>query len=212
MKSSLLLVSSLTALTFAAPSFAQNVPRFMFNFGGGFTEPVRSTGSQLDVGWNANAGAGINLMSHLGVMGEFGFNDSGLSSAALDAAGVPGGTMRVYSVTGDALIRLNPKGRFDAYVIGGPGWYRRTVEFTAPTTSLVTVFDPFLGFFDVGVPANQVLGSMTVDKPGWNVGGGVTWRLSENSHAKLYAEARYHYIYTDNVRTTLLPVTFGIRW
>jgi hypothetical protein len=77
----------------------------------------------------------------------------------------------------------------------------------------VTVFDPFLfGFVNVPVAANQVLGSFTQNKGGWNVGGGVSFRVKEDSNAKIYAESRYHYIYTTPFRTTVLPVTFGFRW
>ncbi len=212
MKTTVALAVCLAAATFAGPSFAQQ-PRFTFNAGGGFTNPVRENSNRLDTGWNANVGAGVNLEQHIGVIGEFGFNDLGLSRTALSIAGVPGGTMRVYSVTGNLILRLNPRGRFDAYVIGGGGWYRRTVEFTAPTTALGTFFDPFLGLlFNAAVPANQVIGSTTVDKPGVNIGGGFTIRPSENSNAKFYAEARYHRIFTNGMRTDLLPVTFGIRW
>ncbi len=210
-----LLVGLAAALTFAGSSFAQQpeVPRFTFNAGAGFSEPVRDTGPDTKVGWNATAAAGVNVFSHVGLLGEFGFNDLGLSSGALSLAGVPGGTMRIYSGTGEVMYRVNPRGRTDVYAIAGGGWYRRTVEFTAPTTALTSFFDPFLGLLlPATVPASVSLGSMTQDKPGFNVGAGVSWRLSENSHAKLYAEARYHQIQTDPIRTTIIPVTFGLRW
>jgi hypothetical protein len=70
----------------------------------------------------------------------------------------------------------------------------------------------FFGFVNVPVPANLVLSSFTQNKGGWNVGGGVSFRVKGDSNFKVYAEARYHYIYTTPVQTTILPVTFGLRW
>jgi hypothetical protein len=100
----------------------------------------------------------------------------------------------------DPVIHFAPSNRFNPYIIGSDGIYHRTVEFTATTIATVTGFDRFFGFFPVNVPANQVLASNSVYKPGFD--GGV----------KLFAEARYHYMYTAHRGTSILPVTFGIRW
>jgi len=32
------------------------------------------------------------------------------------------------------------------------------------------------------------------------------------SNVKAFAEARYHHIFTRNVATDIIPVTFGFRW
>jgi hypothetical protein len=54
----------------------------------------------------------------------------------------------------DPIVRFNPRGKVDFYLIGGPGAYRRTVEFTQPTIATVTAFDPFFVYFvPVNVPA-----------------------------------------------------------
>jgi hypothetical protein len=77
----------------------------------------------------------------------------------------------------------------------------------------VTAFDPFFGvFFPANIPANTVLGSFTQNKGGLNIGAGVSVRVRGDSNAKFYAESRYHYIFTTPVGTSLLPVTFGLRW
>ena len=203
----------LAGVLFAGPSIAQNPNRFAFNVGGGFTEPAGGTNGRLDMGFNVNAGAGVNFVPHFGVMAEFGFNHLDLNSSVLAANAVPDGTARIFSLTLNPIIHLNPRGRFDAYLIGGGGYYRRTVEFTAPTVTTITGFDPFYGvFFPIDIPANVVLGSFTQNKAGWNAGGGVSVRVRGDSNAKLYAESRYHYIYTTPVKTMVLPVTFGLRW
>src|SRR5690242_4041083 len=199
-------IACAAALLAVRPAAAQNTNKFNFNIGAGFTEPVKYSDSRLDTGFNITAGAGYNFVPHLGVVGEFGFNHLGLSSAALSAAGVPGGSTRIYSLTLNPIVHFNPRGRMDAYIIGGGGFYRRTVELTAPTVATVTAFDPFFGvFYPAAVPANTVLGSFTQNKGGLNVSAGFTVQLKGDSNAKFYAESRYHYVFTTPVRTTTLP-------
>ena len=205
-------VCCVAGLLLARPCVAQNTNKFTFNIGGGFTEPVRHTDGRLNTGFNITAGAGVNLAPQVGVIGEFGYNQLDLSDAALSLAGAPAGSTRIYSLTLNPIVRFNPRGRFDAYVVGGGGYYRRTVEFTQPTTATVTAFDPFYGFFPALVPANVVLGSFIQNKGGLNIGGGISVRVRGDSNTKFFAETRYHYLYTTPVRTSILPVTFGIRW
>jgi opacity protein-like surface antigen len=202
----------LAGLLAARPCPAQNTNRFSFNVGGGFTEPVRWSESRLDTGFNLTAGAGINFIPQFGVQAEFGYNHLGVSGNVLNSVGAPNGASRIYSLTLNPIVHLNPRGRFDAYVIGGGGYYRRTIEFTQPTVTTFTAFDPFFGvFFPAAVPSNEVLGSFTQNRGGLNIGGGVSFRIKGDSNLKFYAESRYHYIFTDQ-RTTILPVTFGLRW
>jgi opacity protein-like surface antigen len=215
MNSKLLCITMCCAagLFLAAPSQAQNTSKFAFNVGGGFTEPVVHTESRANTGWNITAGGGLNFTPYFGVSAEFGYNRLGLSTALLNAVGVPDGNGHIYSVTLEPTVHLNPHGRFGAYLIGGGGFYRRTIEFTQPTVGTVTLFDPFFGvFFPAAVPATQVLASFVQNKGGLNIGGGVEARVKGDSNVKIYAEARYHYIYTTPIRTTVLPVTFGLRW
>lgn len=192
---------------------AQDTSKFAFNVGGGFTEPVIHTDQRTNTGWNITAGAGWKLSPYFGVSAEFGYNRLDLSTATLTAVGVPGGNAHIYSVTLEPTVHLNPKGRVGAYVIGGGGYYRRTIDFTQPTVETVTFFDPFWGvFFPAAVPATQVLASFVQNKGGLNIGGGIEARVKGDSNVKVFAEARYHYIFTSPIRTTILPVTFGLRW
>jgi hypothetical protein len=200
------------ALSMAGTAAAQDFSRFAFNAGGGFTEPVGQSARRANTGFNITAGAGMNFVPQFGISAEFGYNRLNLSDGVLSLAGVPGGNAHVYSVTLEPTVHLNPHGRFGAYVLGGGGFYRRTIDFTAPTVQNLTFFDPFFGFFNVGVPATQILASYTQNKGGLNVGAGVEIRVKGDNNAKIFAEARYHYIFTTPVRTTLLPVTFGFRW
>ena len=117
------------------------------------------------------------------------------------------------SVTIQPTARFNPGGRVGGYFTAGGGWYRRTIEFTEPTVQIITAFDPFYGaFYPAAVPANTVLGRQTQNKGGWNAGAGLEIRISSSDTARIFAEARYHYVYTRPVETTIVPVTFGFRW
>jgi len=189
---------------------AQEVPRFTFNAGAGFTPPLGATGQRLDTGWNVGAGAGYNFNARFAVMGQFQFNDFRVNTATLNNLGYPDGSVRLWSLTLDPVVHLNPRGHLDVYLIGGGGLYHRTQEFTSPTVATVTGFDPFFGFVPVEVPANQVLASYSVNKPGVN--GGVGVALGTKWNAKFYAEARYHRMFIGDTHTDFIPVTFGIRF
>jgi opacity protein-like surface antigen len=192
--------------------FAQNTSKLAFSVGGGFSEPVKQSDGRFDTGFNIGAGAGYNFHPNFGVMLDFGFNHLGVSSNTLTAVGAPDGAGRIYSLTLNPIVHFNPKGRFDAYLTGGGGYYRRTVEFTQPGVETITAFDPFYGYYPANIGTNIVLGSFTQNKGGLDIGGGVSMRVRGDSNAKFFAEARYHYIFTAPIRTTVLPVTFGFRW
>ena len=180
--------------------------------GGGFTTPTYHSGTAMDMGWNFQAQAGVNLFgAHLGLVGEFLYTNLGINSTTLNALEFPDGHTSISAFTADPIIRFNPNGKVDFYLIGGPGFYHRHVEFTQPTVATFTGFDPFFGvFYPIAVPANQVLLSYDANKLGVNGGGGFNFHLG-SGHAKFFAEARYHEIFT-NRATSFVPVTFGFRW
>jgi hypothetical protein len=189
---------------------AQETPRVAFNVGGGFTQGVGGSGRRLDTGWNFDGGVGYNFSSYVGVMGQFNYNSLGINSRTLNNLGFPGGDVSLWSVTLDPVIHTNPRGPVDVYFIGGGGLYHWRQEFTQPTTQFFTGFDPYFGFFPVAVPANQVLTSYSVNKPGANGGMGIAF--GTKWHVKFYAEARYHRMFLGDRHADILPVTFGLRW
>jgi hypothetical protein len=190
---------------------AQEVPRFTFNIGAGFTTPVGSTGSQLDTGWNVRGGAGVNFNSHLGANINLGFDDLSISSGTLASFGVPGGSVHVFSATLDPIVHLTPHHRVDFYVTGGGGEFHWYQQFTSPTTAIVGAYNPFFGFYNAAVPATQILSSYSVNKPGFDIGAGVAFG-APGGHGKFFAEARYDHIFMTNSHVDYIPVTFGFRW
>jgi opacity protein-like surface antigen len=199
------------------PVLAQDEsPRFNFDIGGGIGWPTSTTSNYVNSGANFVAGAGARLHSDLGFNGEFSWQDLPPKASVIAATGAPGGAARQYSVTGNMLLHTPEGGsRLGGYGIGGIGWYHRSWELTAPTLAIGTTCFPSYAFWGVVctnglVSATQVLKSGSSDAFGWNVGGGVTYRLS--SHLKAYAEARIHFAYYSGINTRVIPLTFGLRW
>ena len=197
-------------LLFSLSSVAQEVPRFTFNMGGGFTNAVGNTGRHLDEGWNIQGAAGVNFNAYVGALVQLDYNRFGINTATLSNIGVPDGNMQVFSATIDPIVHLNPHGPVDVYLIGGGGLYHRRQEFTQPGAATVIGFDPFFGFYPTVIPVNQILGEYTVNKPGVNGGMGISFGHLRSG--KFFAEARYHRIFMGNFHTDYVPVTFGFRW
>lgn len=208
------LVLSLSLLflaSVAGTAFAQNGQDrlFTFNVGGGITPVVGELRDRLDFGGHVLAGAGMNLGNSFSINAEYMFNGLGIDRAVLNQVQAPDGSVRMHSITLNPRIRFAGGGPVSPYVIGGIGWYRRTVEFTEPVLITTTFFDPWWGFVEVPTVADQVIASFTRDAFGGNLGLGVDFRLGG---AKLYTEARYHHANTARRSTQILPVTLGIRF
>jgi hypothetical protein len=186
--------------------------KFTLNVGGGVSPLVGAIGERLDNGWHVTVGGGYNFTSHFSTALQYTYNGFGVSDGVLSEAQVPDGNAHMWSITLDPKWRICPGKKLDPYVVGGVGYYRRTVEFTQPTIVSVTLFDPFFGgFFNTLVPADQVLGDITRDGVGGSAGAGFDIRLGD-SGLKFFTEARYHYADTGRVPIRMVPVTFGIRW
>jgi hypothetical protein len=179
--------------------------------GGGVTTPINPIGTRLDTGWNVAAGAGINANHHFGVMLDFMFNSMPVNNTFLNQVQAPEGRVRVWGFTLDPIVHVTQEGPVDFYVTGGGGIYHRTVEYTQPVIVPGVFFDPWFGFFPGATGANQIIGSFGQYKGGINGGAGLSVKLG-NSNVKAFAEARYHHIFTRNIATDVLPVTFGFRW
>jgi len=193
----------------AIPALAQT--GFTGYVGAGPTVPLNPLAKRTaDVGWNVSAGGGISN-NHVGLMLDFMFNDLGVNSNTLTEVGAPQGSVRTWGFTLDPVFHVTREGPADFYLTAGGGIYHRNVEFTQPGVAIVNGFDPFFGFYPVAVGTNQILASYSVYKGGVDGGAGVAVRLG-SSHVKAFVEARYHYIFTAPVATTMIPVTVGLRW
>jgi opacity protein-like surface antigen len=193
----------------------QLLDRFTFDLGGGFGQTVLTTGQNLNSGWTVRGGAGYNFTPRLGALIEFGDDGFRVSNSALQSlgtpTGLPGGDVRVRSITIDPIWHLRPNRRWDFYLTGGAGIYRRRQQFTKPSVATATGYNPFFGFNTPGYPMSQEVLSSSTTKPGVNIGAGVSmnlkWRL------KFFAEARYTHIFLGSRQNTdYVPITVGVRW
>jgi hypothetical protein len=201
-------------LILAAATTAQEERRWSANVGGGFTPLLGDINTKLDNGWHISFGAGAKVASRLTLGGEVMYNGLGVSRGVIAEAAVPNANAHLWAFTAEPKLDLREKWWRGAhpYLIGGVGYYRRVVEFTAPTTAAVTIFDPFFGFVPIVVPANQVLGRNVRDGIGGNLGLGFDMAVSHDSRTKIFAEARFHYFDGGGTPTRMLPFTIGVRF
>jgi hypothetical protein len=183
-----------------------------FNVGGGYTPVVGPLDNRLDQGGHFTVGGGINIVHNFALVGEYSYTHLGLTGSFLNSVSEPDGHATMHSITVNPKISFRQNKTVGGYVIAGIGWYHRTVFFTQPVVAVVPIFDPWWGFFgSAAVQANQVLSSYSRDALGGNAGFGLTFKIGDRG-AKLYTEARYHYINTAHTPTEMIPLTVGVRW
>jgi opacity protein-like surface antigen len=199
-------------LVLAAGGYAQDLHRFTFHAGAGFSPLVGDISSRLDNGWNFEVGGGYNFTSYFSATVDYMYSGFGVANRVLNEAQVPDGNAHLWSITVNPKVTLRRASRIRPYIAGGVGYYRRTVEFTQPTTVPVTIFDPFFGFvFNTLLPANQVIGDVRRGGVGGSLGGGLEVHLGDTG-VKFFSEARYHYADTGSIPTRMIPLTLGFRW
>jgi hypothetical protein len=190
---------------------AQETPRFTFDVSGGFTTPVGNTaGSQLNNGWNVGAGVGYNFSSVLGAKLDLGFSSMGINSNTLTNIGAAGGDLRVFTATVDPVVHLTPHHHIDLYVTGGGGLFHIYQDFTQPTVAVTNVIDPLFGLQPVAFPGIEGVSNYSVNKPGFDAGGGMAFGAF--GHGKIFMEAKWEHGFMTNSHVDFLPVSFGFRW
>jgi len=198
--------------------------KFAFEAGAGFDVPTGATGHYQKTGWNVSFGAGRNYSHAFGWLLQYNYQELGITNSILNALNTANpsiapitGNTHLWSITLNPTISFtDPHSRYGAYVVGGGGFYRKMTSFSA------------LAYCDIyGDCASQTVLHQSNNAGGVSGGFGVTWKLSDDSNAKLFAEARYTWVdnqqdynsettgYTlnnNNARTGYVPVVFGLRF
>jgi opacity protein-like surface antigen len=206
----------LFVIVIASMGFAQSdASKFNFDIGGGVSFPLKTTSNVANSGGNFEVGGGLNMGKMLGFNGEFMWQDLPPKQSVIALTGAPNGSARLYSFTGNVIVHSPEVHKFGVYGISGIGWYHRSWDLTAPTLAIGTTCFPSFAFWGVVctnglVSATQTLKSGSTNGFGWNIGGGLTYRLG--AHLKFYTEPRVHFAYLSHFNTRILPLTFGIRW
>jgi opacity protein-like surface antigen len=216
----------------AVPLAAQDKPLDV-NIGGGYTFASGEVRKHLGDGYNVNFGVTINLTETLGIQAEYGFNGLGQKNIQIPVSGAPGGSgtpTNFYADMnmqyGDFNLVFKPKTqKTSPYLVAGAGIYNRPIKVTTPGMGYVPGYcDPWWYVCYPGgwVPVENVVGERSSTDFGVDFGGGLNFGLAEG--LKLYVEARYHYIWGPQVKTSangadtrkangqFVPIAIGLRF
>src|SRR5215831_13974730 len=193
--------------------------RFSFELGGGGNAPVGDSSQYITWGGQFVMGAGYRFSPMFSTLVEFQYIYDKLPGAVIAQTGADGGHADIWSFTLAPVIDLTPRRRTNLYITGGGGFYRKITNFTNPQEVL------YCSYYYCGISTeNVVIGHFSSNQGGWNIGGGVGYRMM--GKMQLYAEVRYLDILSPAVTTepnglggvsvgaatVLVPFTFGIRW
>ena len=204
----------LLAVALSSICNAQLTEHLNLGGGAGFTVPTGRAGRSLDTGWNINLRGGVNVSHQLAADLDFTYSHSDLNRATLARFTEPNGSVSFWSLTFNPVVKFAPeRSPVQPYITAGYGLYHRNLTLTRPTIVPTLVCDPFFGVcFPASVGVDQVVASNSTLKTGFNAGGGLDFRLGER-RTKLFAEARYHRMFTTHGEDfTYVPVTFGLHW
>lgn len=206
-------LSAALMISLAGPAAAQREEEgWTGNVGAGFTSLVGSMNTRLGNGWNIDFGAGYHITRRFSFGVEAMYNGLSVNSNVLREFAVPDANARIWAITAEPRLTFGRRYKFTPYVVGGVGYYRRVVEFTFPTFTAVTIFDPF--FFasnPARIPANFLFGRFIRDGIGGNAGAGFEIPLAQTGF-KIFAEARFHYAGNGSIPTRMVPFTVGLRY
>jgi hypothetical protein len=203
----------------ASASAQSNFNRFNFSAGGGLGIGRGFVNDFVGNSYFGQVGGGVNLNRLFGFDAEYMYYNLSFRPSVKDIQSLPGASGNLQSISLDGLfyVPYHP-GRWGFYGIYGGGFYRRSVSATTQVLAAGSFCEPawsrWFGIQCVNgvVQPQQTLSSFTKNAGGFNVGGGITFRLNHLHHAKIFAEGRYHRAYQSDGETSFIPITVGLRW
>jgi opacity protein-like surface antigen len=179
--------------------------------GAGFSFPIGEAANHTKTGFNFVASGGPRFNSHFSLSLDFSLHYLEIKNSLQDPeTGVDlslGSIMRLWSLTVNPAYEFIKQERFSSYATAGYGLYNRRLLLAATGAVPAVACDQFWNVCVSSIPVT-VTGKLNPYKGGYNVGGGVTF----GARTKFFVEVRYHHMFTTNVATELVPLTFGIRW
>ncbi len=170
--------------------------------GGAIAIPVGNTGKYYTPSYAIEAGAGWNFNKTFGVLGEFHYDHLGLTGGSINYeynlylnSGATATQLAGFDANAHIIaLTVNPIVNFPAgkdsklggYVTGGFGYYRKSTNFTLPQLGY--------GYYGNIISQNVNITTDTANSLGTNFGVGFTYKLSEFSSERLFAEARYNWL------------------
>ncbi len=166
-----------------APSAAHS--QVYLGLGGGATSPISNLSDTHSAGYNVLASLGAHIpLTPLGVRVDGMFNQ------------LPGkpdvGNAQIWTANANLVASLVPGGPVTPYLIAGGGYYNGDYHvFTTPGGTVIST------------------GNTHANNFGLNGGGGI--RVGVGGIG-LFAEARYHYIFTSGTHFQMIPISAGVRF
>jgi hypothetical protein len=198
-----LLSAALLALTPAVGS-AQDKGIFV-NIGGGPTFIGGDIGDKFSTGWGP--AIGVTFGNKVAFQFEYAYRWFDVSDELPIGATRFSAHHSTHQLDFNAVFNLAPaSSAVRPYLVAGPGAYYRSVEITEYVGSGV-ICDPW--YYVCGTyPVDAVIGSRGGWDFGFNVGGGVGFKIGESS--EFFVETRYHYVAgPEIVSSTTLPTPVG---
>jgi hypothetical protein len=203
MKPNILLQAALV-LGLASCALAQDRLEFhscTADLGGGLSWAEGNDSKGLNSpGWVLQAAGGFATGKRLAFIVDFLFQQDSIRAGALkEQMGSPaGGKARFESTLLEPTWIVGANRRANVYVLGGFGWFHRSVKFTNPGDTLTN-------------PGNLVEGKSSANSGAFDGGVGVNIRLGK-SNVRAFVEGRVIHGLTRNIDSTITPLTGGIRW
>jgi hypothetical protein len=196
--------------------------KFAFEAGVGPSIPAGSTGHYQKTGVDVSVGAGRNFNRVLGVLLQYDYAHMGVANSILDdfsnaAQTQVNGATHLWSLTLNPVITFsNSHSHYGSYLVFGGGFYRKMTVFSLQGS------DEFGDEFSEGCGRNCHVSN---NAGGLNGGLGFFYKISTDSNAKIFAEARYTWVDNQpsstsssttfpptNYRTGYFPVALGVRF
>jgi len=206
------------ALSIASAAAQSNFPRYNFDIGGGYGLGRGAVSQFVGDSYQIEGGAGLNFNRMFGFNAEYMYYNLDLKPRVANGQGINNASGYMNSWSLDGLVRAPVHlGDWSAYGTFGVGFYQRIVSSTTGTIPAGSVCQPAWVWWDIYCQNGYVLTSQSLRDNtkvagGFNVGGGITYRLHHMHNANLFAEFRYHRAYTSDVQTSVMPINVGFRW
>ena len=217
---SILIATSFLSITLLIPLKAQvdteELERLNFKLGGGFSVPTNPIAKYFSLNGNFIVGAGAKLSKHNSVEGEFMWSGLTPGSALTHLNNGLTGNVNVYSLVGNYRFHIDSiaDSPFGFYVIGGGGWYYRDISieknYSVPAFTPCQPIYTWWGFGCDGY-VSSTIASHGSNAGGINGGVGFTIRV-EDTAWKFFVETRYHYVWSNSIPTSFVPLTIGFQY
>jgi len=216
------------AILAGLPAMASAQQRaYHITFGGGPTFLGGGLGEKFSTGWGPALGATFEGPNHrMGFQFEYAFRRFHSENAADILGGVFTAHHDTHQMDFNIYFNLtHPDAKMRVYAVAGPGAYYRNITIDKYVGTGV-ICDPYW-YICGSYPITSVVGTRGGWDFGFDVGGGVGFKLGDDENAEFTIESRYHFVQgpdvtvpgtpltgprTGNANGQYFPLTFGFRF